>query len=70
MKTTETLQEATRHINNFARIPIWNTTADKDVVEMVFNLTGGTVFCNGHLRTIVSKPITDNMFKLETKPFE
>lgn len=55
-----------RALNNFARVPSWNTTMNKDEVNYLFSEFSDTVFCNGHLRQIKADPITGDVFKVYT----
>ena len=67
---TNTVKEKVgRTINNFSRVPLWNTTMTKDEVNHLFEEYSDTIFCNGHLRQIKADAITGDVFKVYTKPF-
>jgi hypothetical protein len=60
-------ENVSRTLNNFAKVPSWNTTLSSVEVEELFEATGGTVFCYGMLRQIVTEIITNNLFKVYIK---
>jgi hypothetical protein len=67
---TNTLKEKVRRtLNNFARVPSWNTTMNKEEVNNLFEEHSDTVFCNGMLRQIKVDAITGDVFKVYTVPF-
>lgn len=67
--TTETKENVKRTLNNFARVPSWNTTMNKEEVNHLFEEHSDTVFCNGMLRQIKVDVITGDVFKVYTVPF-
>ncbi len=58
-----------RTLNNFSRVPSWNTTMTKEEVNHLFEDYSDTVFCNGMLRQIKADAITGDVFKVYTVPF-
>jgi len=56
-------------LNNFARIPSWNTTMTKEEVNYLFMENSDTIFCNGMLRQIKADSITSDVFKVYTVPY-
>lgn len=60
-------EDVNRNIVNFCRVPLWNTTMNVKEVEYLFNSTGGWIFCNGHIRDVITDKITDNCFKVYTQ---
>jgi len=67
---SNTLKEnVKRTLNNFARVPSWNTTMSKEEVNNLFEEHSDTVFCNGMLREIKADVITGDVFKVYTIPF-
>ena len=67
--TTATKENVKRTLNNFARVPSWNTTMNKEEVNHLFEEHSDTVFCNGMLRQIKVDAITGDVFKVYTVPF-
>lgn len=67
--TQASINEASRTLKNFSVFPISSNTVNPEVLEAMYDMSGGTVYCNGMLRCIVSEKITDNMYKVYTKPF-
>lgn len=63
------LPEVSRALNNLSSVASFQTTLDKKEVEFMFSEYSGTVFCRGHLRTIVATPIANNLFKITSKAF-
>ena len=58
-----------RALNNFARVPSWNTTMSKEEVKNLFEEHSDTVFCNGKLRQIKVDAITGDVLKVYTVAF-
>lgn len=58
-----------RTLNNFARVPSWNTTMNAAEVNHLFEEHSNTVFCNGSLREIKAEPLTPEIFKVYTIPY-
>ena len=67
--TTATKENVRRTLNNFARVPSWNTTMNKEEVNHLFEEHSDTVFYNGMLRQIKVDVITGDVFKVYTVPF-
>jgi hypothetical protein len=67
--TTAIKENVKRTLNNFARVPNWNTTMSKEDVNYLFEEHSDTVFCNGMLRQIKVDTITGDIFKVYTIPF-
>jgi len=63
------LEAVKRTLNNFSRVPSWNTIMNKTEVNQLFEQYSDTVFCNGHLRQIKVDAITNDTFKVYTIPF-
>lgn len=57
-----------RTLNNFARVPSWSTTMTKSEVNYLFENHSDSVICNGRLRQIKVKALSDNIFKVYTEP--
>ena len=66
--TNQVKENVKRTLNNFSRVPSWNTTMTKDEVNYLFEEHSDTVFCNGHLRQIKVDAITGDIFKVYTNP--
>lgn len=66
METTKEKME--RFLNNICRVPLWNGTFTKEEVEYFFDKFSDMQFCNGYVRRVEVKPITDNCFKMFTTP--
>lgn len=64
--TNQVKENVKRTLNNFSRVPSWNTTMTKDEVNYLFEEHSDTVFCNGHLRQIKVDAITSDVFKVYT----
>lgn len=60
-------ENAERFLKNASRIPLWNAIVTPTDVDDIFNASSGTIFCNGHLREIQVKSITDNTMKIFTE---
>jgi len=67
--STSIQKEVSRQLNNMASVPMYQSTMNKAEVEYLLGELSGTVFCQGHLRTIHADPITDNLFKVYTRSF-
>ena len=61
------MKDVDRNLGNFASVPGWNTVMNAQEVEYAFDVTGGTIFCNGYLRNLKVEKITDNCFKVSTE---
>jgi hypothetical protein len=55
-----------RFLHNICVVPGWNGIYSKEDVEYFFERFSDIHFCNGHLRRVEVKPITDNIFKMYT----
>lgn len=66
---TATKENVIRTLNNFARVPSWNTTMNKEEINYLFEEHSDTVYCNGMLRQIKVDIITSDVFKVYTVPF-
>jgi hypothetical protein len=62
-----TEQVVNRTLNNFCRVPAWNTVMSGKEVDHLLQTHGDTLFCNGRIRTIKVKKITNNNFKVYTE---
>ena len=67
--TTSIKENVKRTLSNFARVPSWNTTMNKEEVNYLFEEYSDTVYCNGILRQIKVDVITGDVFKVFTVPF-
>ena len=54
-------------IRNASQVPMWNALVSQQDVDDIFNATGGTIFCNGMLREVHTKNITERTIKVFTK---
>ena len=61
-------EKINRFLNNISRMPGWNGIFNKKEVEYLFENYNDKQFCNGQLRQIETKIITDNCIKLYTIP--
>jgi hypothetical protein len=66
IKKSEHMENVRRTLNNFARVPSWNTTMNKEEVNHLFEAYSDTVFCNGMLRQIKADAMTSDVFKVYT----
>ncbi len=62
------MKNVIRALNNFSSVPMWTTTLNKVEVEYMLGELSGTVFCQGLLRELVATKITDNLYKITSKP--
>lgn len=66
--TNQVKESVKRTLNNFSRVPYWNTTMNKEEVNHLFEEYSDTIFCNGMLRQIKVDSITGDVFKVYTNP--
>lgn len=64
----ELKENVKRNLNNFARVPSWNTTMTQEEVTNLFEHHSDTIFCNGMLRKIKADFLCPNVFKVYTIP--
>ena len=62
-------KEVSRQMNNFASVAAYNAVMSSAEVDYWLENYSDTVFCRGHLRQIVFTKITDNRYKVTSKPF-
>jgi hypothetical protein len=62
-------ETAKRALNNFSKIPSWNTTMNKQEAEYLLSEYSDSVFCNGSLRQIKVDCITQDLCKVYTIPY-
>lgn len=67
--TKEQKEEADRNYNNFSTMAQWTAQLNKEQVNYIFQNRGDYIYCHGHLRTIVAEQLTNDSFKVFTKPF-
>ena len=68
METTKEIMR--RFLGNICSMPSWNGTFNKKEVEYFFENFSDLQYCNGHLRRVEAKQITDNCIKLYTVPIK
>lgn len=67
--STQLNENVKRCLNNFARMPFFNTTMNKSELENLYEHQSDTIYCNGHPRQIKADALTENVFKVYTVPF-
>lgn len=66
--TLEEQSEADRAYRNFHTNMSWNAFLNKEQTNYIFQTHGNFIFCYGKGRNIVAEQLTNESFKLYTKP--
>ena len=61
------MDNVSRNLDNFSRIPIWNCLFNKEELEKLLDITGSWIVCNGKIRDLVIDKLTEDRFKVSTK---
>jgi hypothetical protein len=67
--TEKEKKDADREYNNFHTMASWNAYLSKEQTNYLFRERGDFLYCHGYGRRLIAEPLTNDTFKLYTKPF-